>query len=87
MAEEITAQRMPVVQDDQIQEQSIPEEQIEAQPEEPTEVQSDERVEIQPGQPVEMAMTPVRRSARIASGIQPPQRYALLTKYRKLQRS
>ena len=76
----LALETIPVVQDDQIQEQSIPEEPIEAQPEEPTEVQSDKPVEVQPEEPVEMATAPVRRSARIASGVQPPQRYALLTK-------
>jgi hypothetical protein len=57
--------------------QTNPEEPITAQIEEPVaaqleetiETQYDELVEPQPGEPLEMATAPVRRSARIASGI------------------
>jgi hypothetical protein len=81
MAEEITVREVPVVQDIQIQERPIPEEPIGDQPEGLIEIQSDKLVEAQPEEPpIEMKTAPVRRSARIASGVQPPQRYALLTK-------
>jgi hypothetical protein len=85
IAEEVTAQRIPVVQN-QIQEQSVLEEPIEAQPEGLTEVQSNEQVEVQPEEPVEIAMVPVRRSTRIASGIQPLLSYAMLTKLQETSR-
>jgi hypothetical protein len=74
MAEKTTTQQVPIVQDDQIKEQSIPEEPIEVQSEDP------ENLDSLLSEPVGIATAPVRRSARIAGGIQPPQRYALLTK-------
>jgi hypothetical protein len=74
IAEGTTAQEIPV---EQTQRQTNPEEPITAQIEEPVaaqleetiETQYDELVEPQPGEPLEMATAPVRRSARIASGI------------------
>jgi hypothetical protein len=85
IAEGITAQELPF---EQVQGQTNPEEPLTGQTEEPIAAQleetigtqNDEPVEPQPEEPLEMATAPVRRSARIASGIQPPQRYALLTK-------
>ena len=87
-AEGITSQEITVVQDEQTQEQPVPErqrgaqieEEIGARPEETIEAQSDESVEVQPEERLEMATAPVRRSARIASGIHTPQRYTLLTR-------
>jgi len=86
IAEEVTAQWIPVVRDNQIQEQSVPQEPTEVESEGLAEVQSDEQVEVQPEEPVETVSVPVRRSTRIASGIQPPQRYALLTKLQETSR-
>jgi hypothetical protein len=73
VAEGTTAQEIPVVQNEQTQGQTNPEEPIAAQTEEPVaaqleetiETQYDEPVELQPEESLEMATAPVRRSARI----------------------